>query len=571
MVKMVKDKRNTFIVIAVTFCMFLLSVVFGGLMYETNDDVEMNMIAAGAYGPASQFLIFSNILLGYFIKLLYMLIPGINCYLWMYLALNLICVVMICLVLTERSDNPLAVFATSLIVNIVLARNVFIEIQFTKNAALYVVCATLLIASALLGQKGKWKLIAATVFMAFGVCSRYESFLSMLPFILVALGYVLVTEGIDKKKLLYLIPPVVVMVMCLSTEVYYRNIAPDWSDYYKSDLILSEKRDFGNYNFSWDEEEYLEAGFTEWDFKLLDAWMYNDPEYFNLEKLRQMQEIGQDHRQDQVKFEPRIFAEAINEVWTCISTSIFSAAVTIISVILLAIYVLRKRWLALAATLITCLGVFGEIYLMVCLRRVEWRAEFVVWGAAFGVLCTTAIAGKRALINERDDKADNKKLVRNIANVMAAIAAIILFIFWQGQSLDYSTNSFKSEEDSSYQKFQAIHNAEGYFILSLDDMYDGLSGARNILDIDRKYADLYSNITPAGGWVVLSPLARYYGNTIGISDAFRELPDRDDMYYIGGGERMGYLLMWLNEKYGPGINVTNVEFDGFTAWKFYRG
>ena len=33
---------------------------------------------------------------------------------------------------------------------------------------------------------------------------------------------------------------------------------------------------------------------------------------------------------------------------------------------------------------------------------------------------------------------------------------------------------------------------------------------------------------------------------------------------------MGYLLVYQNEKYGPGISVTDVEFEWGTAWKFFR-
>ncbi len=68
----------------------------------------------------------------------------------------------------------------------------------------------------------------------------------------------------------------------------------------------------------------------------------------------------------------------------------------------------------------------------------------------------------------------------------------------------------------------------------------------------------------------VSPIGMYYANVHGIQNVFKSFIERDDVYYIGGGETAGYIYVYLNEKYGPGIGMQDVEFEWGTAWKFYR-
>ena len=86
---------------AISLLYFLSCILLGKLYYSTNDDTIMNMIAAGAYGESSQYLIYNNIIFGYILKVLYTIIPGINWYLWVYLFFNLLSVITISAVISD--------------------------------------------------------------------------------------------------------------------------------------------------------------------------------------------------------------------------------------------------------------------------------------------------------------------------------------------------------------------------------------------------------------------------------------------------------------------------------------
>ena len=47
--------------------------------------------------------------------------------------------------------------------------------------------------------------------------------------------------------------------------------------------------------------------------------------------------------------------------------------------------------------------------------------------------------------------------------------------------------------------------------------------------------------------------------------------ERDDVFFICGGEKAGYVYVYLNEKYGPGINMEMVdEVYGAPVWRFSK-
>ena len=84
-------KKRKITLFAICFVCWLVSILFGKLAFS-DDDLCLNFIAVGAYGPDSQYMIYSNILFGYFLKILYSIFPMINCYLWFYLIGNLFAV-----------------------------------------------------------------------------------------------------------------------------------------------------------------------------------------------------------------------------------------------------------------------------------------------------------------------------------------------------------------------------------------------------------------------------------------------------------------------------------------------
>ena len=182
-----KQLRKLLTICGISILVWLLCIFFGHVDYETNDDAIINMIAAGAYGEPSQYLVYSGIILGYFLKLAYALLLGVNCYLWFYLVLNLLSVIVICHVISRDLALPGTLIVTAL-VNTILAKDLFINLQYTKNATVYAVAGFLLLFGVLGGGMKKVPgVIFSSILIMISSQVRKESFLFMLPFAAVAL------------------------------------------------------------------------------------------------------------------------------------------------------------------------------------------------------------------------------------------------------------------------------------------------------------------------------------------------------------------------------------------------
>lgn len=575
---MIKKNKKLLVIIAISVITWILSINYGGLDYEDNDDTAMNMIAAGAYGEGSQYLICSGIVIGRIIKALYSVFGNVNCYLWTYLVISLISVISISVVLSDGFDvGGTAIVAV--LVNLFFAKDFYISIQFSKNAALYGVAGFFLLLSYIYrGKNDILRLLVASFLCMISYSARREGFYFLLPFALVALAVALipiVRAGNSSRFLLTLLVPLCSILLSIGANYYAFSLDPDWKEYYDRDRILTEKRDFGNYNFEWNKEEYLEAGFTEWDFKMLDMWYYNDVDNFSLDRIKLIKEIGESNRADQIRFDADVIEDTFLIIRDAFKEGILAATTIVIIIISIIYCIRRRRILGLMGVLAIALGVFMECYYLAIVRRAVWRVEYGVWlagllmaiGSAFVQDFEDIVIGIKKSISSSEKY--GKGLLTASLTCSIVVTSILVYV-WQHRTLDYNYNNYEYSDTYRYELFQAISKADGFFVVSLDDIFGGLNGARNIMEIDSRYAGLFSNVAAAGSYIIPAPNGMYYAHQHGISNVFGSLADRDDMYYVGGGEGMGYLLMYINERYGPGIEVREEQFDGFSAWKYYR-
>ena len=82
MMNQVCKKYRCFIELLMVLCIYALVWILFGVRYEVNDDAILSNIAAGAYGRDTQYLVYINILIGWFLKPFFTLLPGLN---WLYL------------------------------------------------------------------------------------------------------------------------------------------------------------------------------------------------------------------------------------------------------------------------------------------------------------------------------------------------------------------------------------------------------------------------------------------------------------------------------------------------------
>ena len=562
-------KKRYLSISLISLVFFLACIILGRLKYSTNDDTIMNLIAAGAFGESSQYLVYNNIIFGYVLKVLYTMIPGVNWYLWSYLIFNLFSVIVISAVLTDGFSLPVTAFITSAL-NLLFAYDFYTEIQFTQNASFYAIAGCVLLLSLVLKRKRSIPgIVTSTLLISMGVMARAAGAGIVLPF----LGTVMLFIPCFFKKelknaLITFAAPIAAVLICLLANYWAYYMNPDWKYFMEWNTIMVEKCDHGNYNFNWDKEAYLEAGFTETDFQLLDQWVWNDTEYFNLDKLRTMQKIGQGTRKDKLRLDPEVFKYTFQKL---VETPKYGASsVVFVLLLLFSLLFLKKRYKLLLV--IQTAWIFVLYYVLTCSKRIMWRVESGVWLSAILTTVTFIICTGAYKDNALYRLYEKRRKGFSIAAAIVAVLSCIVFVCGQYSFFITEKNGqVVYEPDLTYEKVKAITERDGFYIVDVDTTYGELCGAKNIFDMDRKYLDYYANFCQIGGWIQPSPIGLYHANVNEIDNPMKALVDRDDVFYIGGGERAGYVYVFLNEKYGPGINMEMVdEVCGAPVWRYYR-
>lgn len=118
----------------------LCAILFCDIKYEVSDDFMMEAVLSGAFGQGyNAHLLFSNIFLGYALKIMYMLIPIVSWYFIFQIGVCFLSLTAATYVILEHNTKPAGILFSFLLVTF-FSDDVYILPQFTKAAAL-AICA----------------------------------------------------------------------------------------------------------------------------------------------------------------------------------------------------------------------------------------------------------------------------------------------------------------------------------------------------------------------------------------------------------------------------------------------
>jgi hypothetical protein len=261
--------------------------------YETNDDVVMNLIAAGRtfVDRPDEHLLFTNVLIGWPMSRLYAAMSGVPWYGLLQVAS----------ILTAAMGTTYAILRVNpsrwqLVVVLLLVGIVFLpcltQIQYTKTAFL-VSLAGLLLILAPVRCAAPWPRfadVAAVVLVVLGSLIRFESFVMS---VIVAAPVVVVAAGANLRGALRRWIPVT-CAMLLVVGGFFFNRAyyardPRWKDFYAYYTARSQFTDYQRVRYQPGNESAFEAvGWSRTDFDMLMTWFFADRERYSLANLRQV-------------------------------------------------------------------------------------------------------------------------------------------------------------------------------------------------------------------------------------------------------------------------------------------
>lgn len=236
------------------------------ITFEENDDLIMNLIVSGQLtGEPSEFIAFSNILIGLILKQFYLWLPTINWYTWYLVTVFFLGY----LGLQYSIVNGTKTLRIKLIKHfLVLGLTIFsvLMLQFTRVAIIAILSGIIILLFA--EQKQYFKISYGILLIIIGAAVRFEVF---LMYILLSLPLILYV--IKEKKyhvLMNLSVAAIIVGGMFVFEEYYYNQHPDFKAYKTYNKIRTKITNADNPDFTYTNKKHIldEIGWTEHDFYL---------------------------------------------------------------------------------------------------------------------------------------------------------------------------------------------------------------------------------------------------------------------------------------------------------------
>lgn len=258
-------------------------------IFDTNDDVHLSMIAHG-YGIAttgSPLLVYSNVLWGYFIRLVPQ-IRGVPAYSLITLAI----VIVVGAVITRSVlATGIGIVGAIAVLTLVVARAVLIP-QYTINAGLLMLAAV--VCWRRFDQQpagGRLALCAGCLLAYCGFLVRTEGFLLVLGVALPLLPWRSLWRRRDAKVALILL---VAAIGASSIVDHFAYRGTEWTAFNRFNAVRGPYNDYGAAEHLEQRPDILRRhGYSANDVELIADWFFEDPKIADPDKLRSMlRELG---------------------------------------------------------------------------------------------------------------------------------------------------------------------------------------------------------------------------------------------------------------------------------------
>jgi hypothetical protein len=270
-------------------CLFSLAWCFFVPCYETNDDLTMQLIASGFYtGHPSEYLVFTSVLLGWPLKLLYSLWPCCNWYLAYLVGVHCAASAGIAFVVLERGRCWSALTAYVGFFLLVELR-ILVNLQFTTTAFLAGTAGVLLLVNGLQQDRQRTfspRALCGVLLIALMITIRVQVApllcLIALPFLVRCL------RGVPWRRLVALGASVLGLCGVL-VEIDRRHYQSDpaWADYIEYNALRGKMHVTALTAFV--PEAAYTAGWTRNDGRMFADFYFSEPEVFgNVARLRSL-------------------------------------------------------------------------------------------------------------------------------------------------------------------------------------------------------------------------------------------------------------------------------------------
>lgn len=471
-----------------------------GVRYRLNDDAAISNIAAGAYGPDTQYLVYVNILLGWLLKPFYALFPALNWFVILPLAGALCCFAYLGCILLQKLGRwcGLCVYAVFL----AMVGFDFLQVfHYVQYAALFLAVGLVMMA------RNLGRINAGTV--VGGVLALVGSMLRFQQ--LIAIGGLAAAVLLwkfwraDKKQKLRAAAAVGALVLvafgCKGIDTLAYARAPGWADYVRFNAARTDISDFRLQYAG--AEDLAPLGYSDTDFEILHTWNFYDPQVFPVEKV---EEIAESLPKGDTL--PNAFVKTVKAG----AGMLYGRPANLLFAGTLVGWLLagkKKNWPALVGTLAL---LAGEVFYLQWRGRMPDTIEFslVIAALLFCAMCY------------EEPKVKPGSVIAASAVLLAC--SIPAYIGFAQAATDYwpSRTARSAEFDEAVQDKEVLYLAD----VSLFD-------AANGYDVwHTRPKEYFSNIVFTGSWMMYAPPQRQALADFGLENPYADSVGREDVVFL---------------------------------------
>ena len=293
LIKKISECDKQYVLALFTSAFFVLFFCFFDPLWQTNDDVGMSMRAHGygAVSNATSNLLFSNVIWGYFVRL----IPAISGIVGYSIATLLVLVIVGSVIFYGMIRFGVD-YCCGLLVLLLLLPRPILSPQFTVNAGLLTVASVVML-MLYIRFKGLFLLFAGCLLFYLGFLVRWKQAVLVL---IVALPFLLRSKLLERRsaKITLICTLLIIGFSFFANYAAYQD--PMWQPYYAFQKARIFLIDFGGRKHLETRPDILNrVKFSLNDLHLLSSWFFEDPKIACPDKLNAMHaELGSTFTQE---------------------------------------------------------------------------------------------------------------------------------------------------------------------------------------------------------------------------------------------------------------------------------
>ena len=580
--------------LTINVLIYFLALVFCDFKYEVSDDFIVEGILSGAFtGSTDPHMLFSNILLGYFLKFFYDSFPTISFYFVFLELLGFMSMISITYCIIKRLGNEIGI-PISLVFVLFFSDDLYILPSFTKVASAATIAGGVLFLCVLwdFSKKKIPALLLSIALLLSGMLLRHKCFLMMVPFLFV----VFVVEVFRRfwrqtkseikqlmiKMIIVLVSSILIVIVAFALNLLNSRLwaldGGDFSEYKEYNKIRSRVTDVDNFGYDSVSECFEDLGMTENDYKMIRYWSFVDRSIYTNETLEKIAEAKHD-------VSDQVFHTFDGMSQKLIQRSYFGYAIVIGCFLIMGLLIILnpRNTIPIIVCVITGLLL---LYLTYYNGRYLYRLEY-------GIITATAVAMLLA-----SDCICDKKELENRVSLSFVIISSLVFLF--RLPLYYHDSTYETKEPDEYRDYvhstlwQSWAYGPNKYRLYVNedelcsDLYERVyndSDHYYLFDFETTIQKTFYSYSPwirvptfewqdnysyFGGVTTMYPsnLDAWEANGIDPYNPYSSIIN-DNIYLVDNGD-INIKLNYLRTYYYPNAQVELIdEVDGFKIWKFY--